>query len=136
MSGYETYMRYQRIEAEAKALGFRLGNPKHGNWGRADEFGDRDVVALFPADEALPVYSRDAEIFSGTFSQVQTFLHGWTRAQSYDMMLRLSDAKKRKKAEEREVERQRLAIEKAEKRKMFAILKDQEAPDDNLNPIR
>lgn len=135
MSGYETYMRYQRIEAEAKALGFRIGNPKHGNWGRADEFGSQDVVALFPADDALPVYSRDAEIFSGTFNQVQTFLHGWTRAQSYDMMLRMSDDKKRKKYEAKEVERQRFMREKIEKQKVFAILKNQEVPDGNLSPV-
>jgi hypothetical protein len=136
MSGYETYMRYQRIEAQAKELGFRLANPKHGNWGRSDEFGERDVVALYPNESALPVFTRDAEIFSGTFSQVQTFLSGWARAQQYDMMLRLSDSKKRTKAEAREVERQRIAQEKAEQRKMFAILKNKDVTDDKLNPIR
>lgn len=136
MSGYETYMRYQRIEAQAKDLGFRLSNPKHGNWGRSDEFGERDVVALYPNESALPVFSRDAEIFSGTFGQVQTFLSGWARAQQYDMMLRISDEKKRKKYEDRERERQRIAIEKAEQRKMFAILKNKDLKDDDLNPIR
>lgn len=130
MSGYETYMRYQRIESQAKELGFRLGNPRHGSWGRGDS---EDVVALYPDDKALPVFSRDAEIFSGTFNQVQTFLHGWTRAQQYDMMLRLSDSKKRTKAELKEVERQRIAQEKEEQRKMFAILKNKDAID--LNPV-
>lgn len=133
MSGYETYMRYQRIEEEAKALGFCLGNPKHGSWGRSNS---EDVVALYPNDKALPVFSRDAEIFSGTFNQVQTFLHGWARAQQYDMMLRISDEKKRKKYETKEIERQRIAREKEEQRKMFAILKNKDATDDNLNPIR
>lgn len=136
MSGYETYMRYQRIEAQAKDLGFRLANPKHGNWGRGDEYGDRDVVALYPNEEALPVFSRDAEIFSGSFNQVQTFLSGWARAQQYDMMLRISDEKKRKTAENKERERQRIAREKEEQRKMFAILKNKDVTDDNLNPIR
>ena len=129
MSGYETYMRYQRIEAQAKELGFRIGNPKHGNWGRGDEFGDRDVVAIYPAEEALPVFSRDAEIFSGTFSQVNVFLAGWARAQQYDMMLRISDEKKRKKYEAKEIERQRLAKEREEKKKMFAILANKDEKD-------
>jgi hypothetical protein len=123
MSGYETFMRFKRIEEIANKMGFRLGNPKHG-WSS----DTRDTVSLYPKDDALPVYNRDAEIFCGSFDQVQTFLTGWERAQQYDMLLRLSDEKKRKKAEEKEVERQRLAKEREEKRKMFAILanKDEE----------
>jgi hypothetical protein len=52
------------------------------------------------------------------------------------MMLRLSDSKKRTKAEAREAERQRIAREREEQRKMFAILKNTELTDDKLNPIR
>jgi hypothetical protein len=130
MSGYSTYTRWQRIEAQAKTLGFRLGNLKHGQWGGS---GDTDQVALFPDEEALPIYARDAEIFVGTFSQVETFLTGWVRAQQYDAMLRMSDEKKRKKYEDKERERQRLAAERLEKRKMFAALADKtEAEVDKL----
>ena len=121
MSGYQTYTRWQRIEAQAKQLGFRLANPKHGNWGGP---GDTDMVALYPDEEALPVFSRDAEIFVGTFSHVETFLAGWARAQQYDMLLRITDDKKRKKYEDKERERQRLIAERLEKRKMFAALAD------------
>ena len=121
MSGYSTYTRFQRIEAQAKSLGFRLGNPKHGHWGGS---GDTDQVALFPDEEALPIFSRDAEIFVGTFGQVETFLTGWVRAQQYDAILRLSDDKKRKKYEDKERERQRLEAERLEKRKTFAVLAD------------
>ena len=119
MSGYNTYTRYQRIEAQAKSLGFQLGNPRSSSgW----DHTDGDMVALYPADDALPVYRRDADIFTGTFSQVEVFLAGWARAQQYDMLLRISDEKKRKKYEAKEVERQRLAKEREEKKKMFAIL--------------
>ena len=47
MSGYQTYTRFQRIEARANALGFRIGNSKHGAWG-----DDRrlDVVAVYPKE--------------------------------------------------------------------------------------
>ncbi len=130
MTGFSTYMRWQRIEEQAKTLGFRLGNPKHGHWGGSD---GSDTVALFPDDNALPVFSRDADIFEGTFSQVETFLTGWARAQQYDAMLRMSDEKKRKKYEDKERERQRLAAERLEKRKMFAALADKtEAEVDKL----
>ena len=87
MSGYSTYTRWQRIEAQAKQLGFRIGNPKHGHWSISDP--GTDQVALYPDEKALPVFSRDAEIFAGTFGQVEVFLAGWVRAQQYDMMLRL-----------------------------------------------
>ena len=99
-------------------MGFRIGNPKHG-W-NSRETGDS--VAIFPKDDALPVFSRDTELFSGSFRELEVFLSGWERAQQYDMLLRISDEKKRKKYEAKEVERQRLAAERLEKKKMFAIL--------------
>ena len=129
MSGYSTYTRWQRIEAQAKILGFRLGNPKSGNWGSV---GDNDMVSLYPDGEALPVFSRDGEIYAGSFSQIETFMNGWTRAQQYDYLLRLSNTQKRKKAEAKEIERQRLAKEREEKRKMFAILANKEEKDIDL----
>ena len=94
MSGYSTYTRWQRIEEQARLMGFRIGNPKHGHWGTSEPGVDQ--VALHPDNEALPVFSRDAEIFVGTFSQAEVFLAGWARAQQYDMMLRMTDDKKRK----------------------------------------
>lgn len=123
MSGYATFNRWKRIADFADKLGFRLGNPKHGNWGGA---GDADVVAIFPKDQELPVYTRDAEIFCGTFDQLAVFLNGWERAQQYDMLLRLSDEKKRKKAEDKERERQEAARIRAEQKKMFDILANKE----------
>lgn len=131
MSGYSTYTRWQRIEAQAKMLGFRLGNPKHGHWGGS---GEMDMVTLYPADESLPIFSRDADIYTGTFRDIETFMNGWVRAQQYDAMLRMSNEKKRKQYEAKEVERQRLAKERLEKKRMFAILANKKLPDDSLVP--
>jgi hypothetical protein len=124
MSGYHTYQTWQRIEAQAKMLGFRLANPKHG-WNSREE---PDTVGLFPDSEALPVYARDAEIFVGTFRQIEIFLAGWARAHQYDMMLRLSDEKRRKKAEVRELARQAEQRKREEQKKILAALRasDQE----------
>ena len=129
MSGYATYTRWQRIEAQAKQLGFRLGNPKHG-WGRDGEA--TDMVTLYPDGEALPVFSRDADIYSGTFRDIEIFMAGWARAQQYDMMLRIADDKKRKKYEDKERARQAEQKKREEQKKIMAVLraKDQE----NLNP--
>ncbi len=127
MSGYSTYTRWQRIEAQARSMGFRIGNPKHG-WGREDG----DAVAIYPDGEALPVFGRDVDIFTGTFSQVEIFLAGWARAQQYDSILRLSDDKKRKKYEDRERARQAEQRKQEEQKKMLAILKASDR--ENLNP--
>lgn len=120
MSGYATYTRWQRFEARAKTFGFRVGKPAH-HWQNS---GVPDYIALYPDADHLPIYSRDAELFVGTFSDAEHWLAGWERAMAYDDMLRLTNTKKRAEAEAKEVERQRVAREKAEQRKTFALLAD------------
>jgi hypothetical protein len=125
MSGYQTLRRWQRIEEHANKLGFMIGNPKHG-WGSTDP---GDMVAIFPKDQELPTFTRDAELFSGTFRELEIWLAGWERAQQYDMILRMTDDKRRKKFEDAERERQRLAKERIEKKTMFAILANKDEAD-------
>jgi hypothetical protein len=60
----------------------------------------------------------------GTFNQVETFLTGWARARQYDQLVGMTDEDRRKKYEDKELERQRLVAFKAEQKKMFAILAD------------
>lgn len=119
MTGYSTLLRLQRIEETATKLGFRLAHPK-SQWGESGS----DLVAVYPADDKLPVYSRDAELYIGTFESLDTWLRGFQQARDYDMLLRMSDDKKRSKAEDAARERQRKERERVEKRKMFAILSD------------
>lgn len=72
--GYGDYLQAQRIIEMANRLGFKTVTSKY-----SDRWGDR--VALVPLNEALPVYSRDAELFSGTFNEVECWLRGveWTK---------------------------------------------------------
>lgn len=84
MAGYNTIVKIRRLEEEIDQLGFRWGNSKHGAWG-GHEYGD--VVALFPKDECLPIYSRDAELFTGTIEQLVVWLQGFQKAREYDRML-------------------------------------------------
>lgn len=119
MAGYETYLRFQRIEEQAKMLGFRLANSKYGSG-----YSNHEMVALYPTGEELPVYARDAEIWCGTFDQIEQFLTGWAKAQQYDLLLRLTDAKKRKRYEAKELERQELMRKRQEQKKIFEILSD------------
>jgi hypothetical protein len=95
MSGYHTIIKFRRMEEQVNALGFMFCYPKH-------RYNDTvDMVALKPKDaDAVPIYSRDAEVFSGTLDQLEVWLRGIEWARDYDRMLRISDDKKRAKKED------------------------------------
>lgn len=99
MSGYELITRIKRIEETLHKMGMRWGYDKHGgSWGNRTDFNDR--VAVFPRDEELPIYSRDAQLFSGTITDVERWIIGVQWARDYDMMLKVSDEKKRARKEQ------------------------------------
>jgi len=127
MSGYDTILRFRRLEEQIDRLGFMFCYPKHGYGGGSD------YVALKPKDaDAVPIYSRDAELFVGTLEQLDVWLRGVEWARSYDKMLQIVDDKKRAKAEVKERERQTEAREREEQKKMLAILRASDR--ENLNP--
>jgi hypothetical protein len=98
MSGWNTIQRIRRMEKEIDKLGFKFKQPKHGDWERQEQ-----SISLVPKDaDSLPIYSRDAELYVGSLEQLETWLHGVEWARNYDMMLRLSDGKKRSAAEQKE----------------------------------
>jgi len=100
MSGYQLVLKIRRLEQEIDELGFRWGNSKRGATGLfGQDFGE--TVALFPKDdEALPVYNRDAELFTGTIEQLEIWLRGVKWARDYDMLVRLSTTVKRDRKEQ------------------------------------
>ena len=71
-----------------------------------NEFGD--ILAIKPKDDSLPVYSRDAEFFVGTISDLERFIQGIEWARKYDTMLfgRSHDQKRVRK--EQDVKNQQL----------------------------
>lgn len=83
MAGYQSVIELRRLEERIDRLGFRMGFPKHG--GFSDQFGDQ--VALFPKEDALPIYSRDAELYVGTLEGARIWLNGFEKAREYDHML-------------------------------------------------
>jgi len=98
MSGWNTIQRIRRMEEKIDKLGFKFKQPKHGDWERQEQ-----SLALVPKDaDALPVYSRDAELYIGSLEQLETWLHGVEWARNYDMMMTLSNDDKRAKAEQKE----------------------------------
>jgi hypothetical protein len=112
MSGWETIQRIKRVEQLIDELGFKFAKSKHSDW--SDNHG---ALSLKPKDpDALPIYSRDAELFIGTIERLEDWLSGVRWAREYDSMLKLSDEKKRTKAEQKERNRQLMRTLKEGKR--------------------
>jgi hypothetical protein len=102
MSGWETIQKIKRVEQLIDELGFTFAKSKHSEW--TDNHG---ALSLKPKDpDALPIYSRDAELFIGTVERLEDWLAGVQWAREYDRMLKLSDEKKRNTAEQKERNRQ------------------------------
>lgn len=78
MSGYGTVLQIQSLERRVDKLGLRMGYPKYQ---RSSEHGDQ--VALYPKDDCLPVFTRDAELFVGSLDGMRNWLDGWEKCQEY-----------------------------------------------------
>jgi hypothetical protein len=98
MSGWNTIQRMKRVEQAVDELGFKFSKSKHSDWTE-----DHGALSLVPKDsEALPIYSRDAELFVGSLERLEDWLAGVKWARDYDMMLRLSSDTKRARKEQDE----------------------------------
>ena len=98
MSGWNTIQRIKRVEQAVDELGFKFSKSKHSDWTE-----DHGALSLVPKDQdALPIYSRDAELFVGSLERLEDWLAGVKWARDYDMMLRLSNEPKRARKEQDE----------------------------------
>jgi hypothetical protein len=112
MSGWNTIQRLRRIEEEIDKIGFKFAKCKHGDF--TDLHG---ALSLVPKNvDALPIYSRDAELFVGSLERLEDWLAGVKWARDYDMMLRISTDEKRTAAEQKERNRQLMRTLKEGKR--------------------
>jgi hypothetical protein len=96
MSGWNTIQRLRQIEQQIDELGFKFAKSKHSDWSE-----DHGALSLVPKDtEALPIYSRDAELFVGSLERLEDWLAGVRWAREYDTMLRLTTPTKRARKEQ------------------------------------
>lgn len=106
--GYNTYLVLQKIETLANDLGFKFDRPRHHGY-------ESDYISLCPKDQdSLPLYTRDAQLYTGTLGEIEAFLTGLQWARDYDKMLKVSDPKKRERKEQDERNRQLAMILKQE----------------------
>lgn len=105
MSGWNTIQRIRHVEEQISCLGFKFSKSKHGDF--TDLHG---ALSLVPRDaDALPIYTRDAELFVGSIERLEDWLAGVHWAREYDRMLGLSSWSKRATKEEQERGRQLIA---------------------------
>lgn len=115
MSGWETIKALRLLEERVDTLGFEITNPGDflGNSYNNNQYGDR--IALRPKGDSAPHYAREAIIWLGSLEELQHWLNGVEWARGYDGILRISDHKKRSKAEADERNRQLMATIKKSK---------------------
>lgn len=110
MTGWNTIARIRRIEEDVAKLGLKFANRKNSDW------VDDNQLALVPIDaDALPIYTRDAEIYAGSLEGLEFWLRGVYWAREYDQMIKMSDDKRRAAKEQDERERQLVKMIKSEK---------------------
>lgn len=88
---YEQYRLIKDVEIEAKRLGLKLVPSRFGNY----------RMALVPTEDNLPIYTRDAEIATGTIEELHSFLVGWSALNMYYTLLGVVNESRVKKAEDR-----------------------------------
>jgi hypothetical protein len=104
MAGWNTIQRIRRLEEQADNLGMMFTKYKHD-----EMYGES--VALVPKDpDALPLYSRDANLFAGTLEHAEQWMRGIEWARDYDRMLKISNNEKRERKEQDERNRQLLRL--------------------------
>jgi len=119
MSGWNAIQRIRNIEEKIDKLGFKFAKSKHGDW--TDDHGS---LSLVPKNaDVLPIYTRDAELFVGSLERLEDWLAGVRWAREYDQMLKMSDEKKREKAEVRERERLALMRRREEQARVLQVLR-------------
>lgn len=99
MAGYGLIIEIERFKEKCDQLGFRLGYSKHGY--HKSQHGD--VVSLYPKDDhALPIFSRDAELFVGSIDDAEVWLRGIEWARDYDRMVmgKLNDKRRERKEQD------------------------------------
>jgi len=101
MSGWNTIQQVRKVEERADKLGLKFAPYRVD-----DRYGEN--VALIPKDrDALPIYTRDADVFVGTLEGAAYWMQGVEWAREYDRMVidRKMDAKRaRKEQDERNLQ--------------------------------
>jgi len=103
VAGWQLLKNFRDVEARANKIGLKFGPSKYSGM----EF---DTIALVPFDEHLPIYNREAEVFTGSLQDIDKWLQGITWARNYDDLMKVSNDDKRQAAENKYQQRELLRV--------------------------
>ena len=75
-------------------IGFKIMPSKYG-------YGGRTSVGVYPLQDKNPLYSRDAEVFTGTMEQISCWMRGVSHRNDYLLMLKATTEKRIQDLEEK-----------------------------------
>lgn len=96
MAGYAALQVLRQFEVDVFHLGMSI----------EAYLSDDNLIRIVPRDDELPIYSRDAGLFVGTIEEALLWIKGIEWARKYDEMNKISSAKSRETAEQKERNRQ------------------------------
>jgi hypothetical protein len=100
--GMNMIERIDQVRELADHYGFRLDKAPYNTYGVTDNI---DNIALYPKDQSLPTYSRDACFFTGNLSELENFFEGIRWSRNYDQMIGAMSVQRREQYEAKEVAR-------------------------------
>lgn len=80
MAGYDAVVRIEKLKEALDSLGLMLTYSKH-------DFAGNSAGIIPKDDDSLPIYSRDAELYTGTIQEIEHWVRGIYWARDYDRML-------------------------------------------------
>jgi hypothetical protein len=84
----------ERVVKGLEQIGFKVKPTKYG-------YGGRTLVGVFPLDDKNPIYSRDAEVFTGTMEEISVWIRGFNNRNDYLHMLKATTEKRIQDLEEK-----------------------------------
>ena len=87
MLDYTVYNQIKKFEVQAAKLGFKIVPYKYSDSTKSQ------LISIMPVDEMYPIYARDAQIFTGTVEELQSFMHGMEWMKKYLTMVGATNEK-------------------------------------------
>jgi hypothetical protein len=84
----------ERVVKGLEQIGFKIKPTKYG-------YGGRTLVGVFPLGDKNPLYSRDAEVFTGTMEEISIWMRGVGHRNDYLLMLKATTEKRIQDLEEK-----------------------------------
>jgi hypothetical protein len=104
-TGYDTVQLYERVLEKLNELGLAIGKPLYG-----DNSKQISVVPIQDTvKDSVPVYNREAHLFTGSLEDVENWIDGVEWARQYDMLLFGKKHNDNRKREEQNVRNKKLS---------------------------